>query len=97
MGYYIQGGGAQGKTRFLVTELGGKQIPQPRSFDDIPADKALIVVVNNGPFQAAGLIFSPAEFKAFTLPSDYRDKEFVLVDRETAHDHAGYDPLIDGQ
>ncbi len=90
MGYYIQGGGALGKTQFLVTEMGGKQIPQPRSFDDIPADKALICVVNNGPFQAAGLIFSPSEFKAFTLPTDYRDKEFVLVNRQDAFDAAGY-------
>ncbi len=90
MGYYIEAPTAKGKTEFIVNNLGGVEVPQPKSFEEIPADKALIVVLDNGPFEAAGLAFSPGEFWAFTLPHDIRSKRFVLLDRKTAYVKADY-------
>jgi len=89
MGYYIQTAGNKGKANYLVTRMGGKLVPQPKSFEEIPTDKALIVVLDNGPFEAAGLAFNPAELQAFTRP-DGRDKQFVLLDRKTAYIESGY-------
>jgi hypothetical protein len=89
MGYYIQTDGVVGKAQYLVSKMGGTRTSCPASFDDIPAGKALIVIVDNGPFEAAGLIFSRAELTDFSEP-DGRFKEWVLLDRDVAHTAAGY-------
>ena len=90
MGYYIQTDMNKNKALSLVTEYNGRLIDQPRNFEEIPADKALIVVVENPTFDAAALAYSESEFRAFTNPSDTRRKRFVLLDWELAHKLAGY-------
>jgi hypothetical protein len=43
-----------------------------------------VVLVNNGPFNAAGVAFSQRELEAFTQPGDFRPKQWFLVSREAA-------------
>jgi hypothetical protein len=89
MGYYIQGP-AKCKTQYIVSEYDGKIIPTPESFGDIPQDKGLICVVNNGYFEAAGYCFSAREFEAFSSPTDNRPKTWLIMDRELAEELSGY-------
>jgi len=91
MGYYIQGP-LHGKAEILVDKHGGEIVDIPASFEDIPEDKALICVMDNGAFEAAGLVYSTGEFEEFTLSSDFRPKKFVLMDKETAWQMSGYNP-----
>ncbi len=90
MGYYIQVPNNHDKTSQLVLLHGGEVIPQPWHFNEIPEDKGLIVVVDNGPFEAAGFAYNEAEFKAFTDLTDTRPKSFVLLDLALAKTLSGY-------
>jgi len=91
MGYYVETPGhVHGKAFIIVKENNGKIIPAPYSYDGIPADKGLIVVVDNGMFEAAGFCYNEEEFKVFTDPRDYRHKQYVLINREDAEILSGY-------
>ena len=91
MGFYVQTDNPLRKTEYLVLKRGGRLIDKPKTFSDIPEDKALIVIVDNGIFEAAGLAYSQAEFESFTLPTDHRQKKYVLLEKKLAHTLAGYD------
>jgi hypothetical protein len=62
----------------------------PASFAEIPEGSALICVVDNGIFEAAGFCYDEREFAAFTDPGDTRPKEWLLMDRGTAEICSGY-------
>lgn len=79
MGKYIETGTTKGKTNWIRDNLGGKIVSQNMA-KDLVATKCVIVVVDNGPFEAAAWAFSPAEFEAFTYPDDHRPKQFVVID-----------------
>ena len=74
MGYYIQVPKNKGKAQQLV-ELYGAEIlsKPPTALEDIPKDKALICVVDNGPWEAAGFCYSQREFEAFNKPDTIRN------------------------
>lgn len=40
---------------------------------------SVVVLVDNGPFSAAGIAYSKEELAEFTRPSDYRPKKIYLV------------------
>lgn len=91
MGYYIQTDGVKNKAAYIVQHHDGQQLLEaPDSFEDIPEGKALIVVVDNRVFEAAGLCYSQGEFEAFTDPRDTRNKQYVLLDKQLAHRLSGY-------
>lgn len=80
MGYYIQTGTNQDKAMEICRQFGGKIIPPPISWDEIPEGKALICVVDNGMFEAAAFAYDDREFKEFSNPKDFRPKTWVLMD-----------------
>jgi len=88
MGWYIPGP-AQGKARYIKERHGAEIIERPSSFRDISSDKALICVVDNGPFEAAGYAFSEREFEAFSRP-DSRQKTWMVMDYNLARELSGY-------
>ena len=84
MGRYIQGP-AKGKVGHIVENLGGLIVSQNEASKEIDSDDlAVICVVDNGPFEAAGYCFSRQEFEVFTRPGDNRPKTFLVMDKETA-------------
>lgn len=83
MGYYIP-------NNEPVQNKGAEPISQPKSFDEVPEDKALICEVDNMIFKANGLIYSEREFKDFSLEDDSRPKRWFLMDKTKAHELAGY-------
>jgi len=85
MGYYIQTNAAHNKADYIVGHYDGEFLAKaPSSYEDIPQGKALIAIVDNGPFEAAGFCYSKSEFEAFTNPSDPRPIQYVLIDRDLA-------------
>ena len=90
MGFYIETDEITRKALFLVDRHGGEIIPQPQNFAEIPLGKALIVVIHNPGFEAAGFAFNEREFLAFTFPGDFRPKNFVLLDYAVAETLTGY-------
>ena len=89
MGYYIEGPN-KSKAEFIVSEYDGKIIPCPKEFNDIPKDKGLICVVDNGPFEAAGYCYDEREFQAFSNPKDLRPKKWLMIDRKTVNSLTHY-------
>lgn len=85
MGYYIQTGTAKGKATEIEREHGAIRVTQDDAQHCIvdPA-LAVIVVVDNGPFEAAAFAYNKDEFEAFTLTHDRRPKVFLVMDRKTA-------------
>jgi len=90
MGYYIQVPEHFGKAEQIEALYDGMIIPKPNSFDLIPLNMALIVVVRNENFEAAGFAYDEEEFAAFTYPGDLRPKKFVLMNRVMANELSGY-------
>jgi len=88
MGFYIEGP-LKCKAQYIVSEYDGKIIPQPYSFSEIPEDKAIICVVDNGPFEAAGFCHSEREFECFTNP-DPRPKRWLIMDLKLAQKLSGF-------
>jgi len=89
MGFYINTNCNQGKANELVKSHGAIKIATPRWFNDVPVDKALICVVENGFFDAAGYCYDEHEFNAFVEP-DGRRKQWLLMDKNLAEDLSGY-------
>jgi len=90
MGYYIQGP-TFGKAQHIVDTYEGKFLESPpKRYEAIPADKALIVIVSNAIFEAAGFAYDADEFAAFTDPTDPRHRSYVLIDRAVAERVTGY-------
>jgi len=90
MGYYIPGP-THGKAQYIIENYPGSyRLDTPPDFNSIPEDMAIIVVVNNGPFEAAGYAFSAEEYSLFRLEEDLRPKEYVAMPKKDAQEVSGY-------
>lgn len=93
MGYYVNSTGthplpARGKAHLLLKD-GAIEVDCPKVIDEVPCGSALICVMDNGLFEAAGLIYSQSELNEFSKP-DGRFKRWLLMNKVTAHSVAGY-------
>jgi anti-sigma regulatory factor (Ser/Thr protein kinase) len=91
MGYYIQTPENKGKAAQLVALHNAEELAEVMAFAEIPDGKALVCVVDNGPFEAAALCFSEQEQQEFNTPGDMRSRSWLLMDRALAHELAGYE------
>jgi hypothetical protein len=89
MGYYIEVPRNKEKAVYLIAEHGAELTAQPAAFTDVPAHRALVVVVDNGLFEAAGYAYDEREFQAFTQPGDHRPKQFLLMDKAKVRELTG--------
>ena len=83
MGYYIEVPKSKGKAQQVVELYGGRVAPYPPSFEDITPDEAIICVVDNGPFEAAGFAYDQDELYRFTN-IDGRRRTWVIMSRRKA-------------
>lgn len=92
MGYYCNVDAVKGKADILVNRYEGKLVSQAEASKAInDPTKGVIVVVDNGPFEAAAFAYSPEEYDYFiNNPMDNRPKQFVIVDRAVAKLLSGY-------
>lgn len=89
MGFYVETGTSLHKTLVLCNDHGGREISYEEA-KEIVKDKtrAVIVVLHNGPFDAAGFAFDEKEFDALT--GDTRYKRYVEMDRTRVCEMTGY-------
>ena len=74
MGYYIEVPVSKGKAKQIADLYRAMILPdRPDSFSKIPAGMALICVVDNGPWEAAALCYSEAEFNTFSASDVIRN------------------------
>lgn len=64
----------------LKRDHGAQLVLRPLHFADVPADKTLICVIENGPRDAAGIIFDQAELDRFAYDGTTRARTWLLVD-----------------
>lgn len=90
MGYYIELPSPKNKAEQIKKMYGGLILPEKPEFSKVPPDKAVIVILDNGSFEAAGYAYDEYEFNAFTEPDDKRKKEFVIMDKAKAEELTHY-------
>ena len=84
MGKYIQGP-TLGKAKMLLDQHNGTlTLNPPTNFNDVPEGKALIVVVDNGPFEAAAHLDNQQEFDHWMKFNDPRPRTYILIDKNLA-------------
>ena len=89
MGRYIQTEGNKNKAEEIAATYEGtivSQLGAAKAIND--PIMAVIVVVDNGFFEAAAYAYSQAEFEAFIQLTDKRPKKFVIIDRKIAEEIA---------
>jgi len=91
MGYYIQTSGTHGKAQEIAKKFNGQVVDElDAGMAMMDRDKAVIVVVDNGPFEAAAFAYNDEEFKEFTRLDDPRPRQYVIIDRQVAKEQTGY-------
>ena len=91
MGWYIECEESKGKVAQIVRDHGANIIDRYEAKEAMSdPDKAVIVVVDNGFFEAAGFACNQNEFDAFTDIYDRRNKWFLKMDRKLAKELTGY-------
>lgn len=89
MGYYVQTVSVRNKALIIAKAYNGKVVSKEAAAMQVEA-MGVIVVVDNGPFEAAGFAYNKEEFKRFTLPGDTRPKKFVVIERDEAERLTNY-------
>ncbi len=84
MGYYIETPLPTAKALQLIELYGA--LPYDGTFEDVPEGKVAVCAVQNGLFDAVGILYDDREFAAFTEPDDKRPKDLLLLDKNTVLD-----------
>ena len=90
MGFYLQGPNL-GKADYLVLNEGARRVTKEDALEALKKGvEAVVCVVSNYAFEAAGYCYSEREFEAFCDPSDARQKEWLVMDLKTVEELTGY-------
>ena len=81
MGYYINPPGGETKEQWLQNHATRQFLPgeAPSSYPPAENDQTYVCLVNNGPFTAAGVIYSSREFNDWSDPEDRRPRLWFTV------------------
>ena len=91
MGYYLQGPNLGKADYLLATHSEIKEVTQDEAeFFRCEDITGIVVVVENGTFDAAVYVFDDAEFEDFTLSDDLRPKRFLSGPRELLEELSGF-------
>lgn len=83
MGYYIETDSTKGKAEYIQQKYNGRFVNQAEARSLVDT-MGVIVVVDNGFFEAAAFAYDLKEFDEFTRPQDMRRKDFVVIERDLA-------------
>ena len=88
MGLYLEPPVTIGKAAWLIANAGATEIPAPDTFAFGPSS-CIICVIENGPFDAAGVIFDERELHDFLHDGTGRPRTWLLIKLEKAKELAG--------
>lgn len=83
MGFYVN---PQTGTKEAFLNQNGEMIPTPKNYTSVPSSKAIVCLVDNGMFTAAGVIYSEREFADWNNVADTRPKKWYSVDRSKLYE-----------
>lgn len=90
MGMYIETDSNKNKAEYIIKKMRGVRAPSADAAKRMASSIGIpVCVVDNGPFEAAGVCYSQKEFNAFTQPEDYRDKTWLIVPRQEIINYFG--------
>lgn len=92
MGYYIQTPLIIGKVGYLKATYGAIEIESIGTLNEISKENmALVIVVENDMFDAAGYIYDDNELRrALPTKQDQRKRTWLLMDEQLTKNLAGY-------
>lgn len=93
MGYYIEVPKNHNKAQQLVDLYKAERLPvAPNSINDVPEGKAVVVVVENLAFDAAGYCYDDRELADFKEPDHgwQRPRTWLLMDKKLTEKLSGY-------
>jgi len=100
IGFYIEAPTSKGKANYLVEKYKARVVCLEEAEDHMEQkhendifenkDETIVIVVDNGPFEAAVVVTDYSEFKRFTAFNDYRPKTFLMMDKKLAFTLSGY-------
>lgn len=91
MGYYIQTPSNHGKGDWLVEKYDAVPVSINEALRDVD-DHDIVVVMDNGPFEAAGYAYNQRELLGFVSnPMDKRPKQCYRLPKGVAATLSGYD------
>lgn len=90
MGQYLETG-TSFKANILIDVYGAENIRPPKTLKDIPEGKQLVIIVDNGPFEAAAHIDTEDEYVRWEACRymDPRKRYYLLVDKEVVEQLKG--------
>jgi hypothetical protein len=90
MGYYIETNDRLNKAAYIAQNHNARGVTRETFLTLDVNENGLVVVVNNGFFEAAAFCYNDAERRAFTDLGDTRPKQYLVMDRKTAEQLSGY-------
>lgn len=93
MGYYIEVPRMKGKAEQLVELYGARILDKQPAYSDAKPSEAIICVLDNGPWEAAGFAYDEREFEEFARPDligSQRPRTWLIMDRKLAFKLTGY-------
>lgn len=97
MGFYIQTPTNLSKVAYLRKEHGVTIITLQEAIRIVQENDdnfAALCCVDNGAFQAVGLMFNMRELEDFTDPSDRRTKTYLKMDKKLAWKLSGFSDIV---
>lgn len=84
MGIYIEVPDSKNKADQIIKLYGATKLDDLPNWDDIPEDKALIAVVNNGNWDAALYVEDPYQWCRVACDNSGRPIRYLLMDLKLA-------------
>ncbi len=91
MGFYLETLYHTNKTDAILDQVEeAREVSLAEATEINKSIEGVIVIVDNGPFEAAAFAFDQKEFEAFVQPDDIRTKRFVVMPRKMAEELSGF-------
>lgn len=90
MGFYIQTTSPKNKAQFLVDNYNCSVINEDIARERADNKEGVVVVVDNGPFEAVAFAYDKDELARFLDQNDNRPKTIVAIDYDLACKLSGF-------